>query len=311
MGIIDQADIKRLGYRFLKRNVPTGVWEEIKCHEAREKVSHALRDRVREQQKPTKRRRKSEESIALTAIAEQMITAGMDHHGHTASRNEKSVSDQTSQKEENSHFPILGIDKSDDESNSFCLDFDMTTHENLSDMKAQRRFSLFSLSSLNQDTFERRGDLTCDDEQFSSKTQRRLSMASLFGNDDLHSYPNKVTPQERRCSLFTILDQDFCSSLKKAVRRCSMNGLFGHFNHENRDDNSDSSNNNDSTDHTVDNDINLLEAIYDISKNLGQEMYSDPFHTMPIEDVTANVDVDIPRNIKEDEDALLDMADAL
>jgi hypothetical protein len=53
------ADMQKSGFRFLRRNEATGVWLEIEKHEAREKVSHALRDRVREQQKPTKRKRKS------------------------------------------------------------------------------------------------------------------------------------------------------------------------------------------------------------------------------------------------------------
>ena len=52
------ADMQKSGYRFLRRNSTTGIWYEIEKHEAREKVSHALRDRVREQQKPNKRRRK-------------------------------------------------------------------------------------------------------------------------------------------------------------------------------------------------------------------------------------------------------------
>jgi hypothetical protein len=53
------ADMQKSGYHFLRRNEATGVWLEIEKHEACEKVSHALRDRVREQQKPTKRKRKS------------------------------------------------------------------------------------------------------------------------------------------------------------------------------------------------------------------------------------------------------------
>mmetsp|Transcript_6041 Transcript_6041/g.9576 ORF Transcript_6041/g.9576 Transcript_6041/m.9576 type:complete len:377 (+) Transcript_6041:59-1189(+) len=289
-----QADIQRLGYRFLKRNTGTGSWEEIKCHEAREKVSHALRDRVREQQKTTKRRRKSEQSIA-SATADCMIAA-----------KEGSKYEENSLEEENVDNPITNEDNSEDESNNIWLDFEiMNTFENPSDAKSQRRFSLFSFASLNQENCERRESLMCNSEQILPKAERRLSMLGLFGTDDLTACPNTVTPpQDRRRSLFSMLDQDLCSSLTHAVRRCSLSGLFEHFTHDSHDAKKVSPNKDGSLDHAVDNDINLVEAIHDISKNIGQEMYSDPFHTMPIADV-------VSRSIEEAEDKLLDIAHEL
>eukprot|EP00547_Thalassionema_nitzschioides_P000789 CAMPEP_0194218328 /NCGR_PEP_ID=MMETSP0156-20130528/23540_1 /TAXON_ID=33649 /ORGANISM="Thalassionema nitzschioides, Strain L26-B" /LENGTH=542 /DNA_ID=CAMNT_0038947641 /DNA_START=49 /DNA_END=1677 /DNA_ORIENTATION=- len=52
------GDMKKAGFRFLKRSTSTDAWQAIKQADAREKVSHALRDRVRELQKPTTKRRK-------------------------------------------------------------------------------------------------------------------------------------------------------------------------------------------------------------------------------------------------------------
>lgn len=47
------ADLNRSGYRFLQQDNVTGLWKEVGYDKARDKVSHALRDRAREQKKAT------------------------------------------------------------------------------------------------------------------------------------------------------------------------------------------------------------------------------------------------------------------
>jgi hypothetical protein len=70
------AEMTESGYRFLRRNELLVSWEQIEQHEAREKVSHALRDRVRELQKPTlKRRTKDSANSKLTLNVSSSNTA--------------------------------------------------------------------------------------------------------------------------------------------------------------------------------------------------------------------------------------------
>ena len=48
------ADLNRSGYRFLQQDHVTGLWKGVGYDKARDKVSHALRDRAREQKKTIK-----------------------------------------------------------------------------------------------------------------------------------------------------------------------------------------------------------------------------------------------------------------
>lgn len=63
------SDLQRAGVRFLKKHKTTCAWYEIPAHEAKEKVSHALRDRVREKLKngghaALRKKRKSKQAKA-------------------------------------------------------------------------------------------------------------------------------------------------------------------------------------------------------------------------------------------------------
>lgn len=53
--------MQKEGFRFLKKENLS--WRDIDANDAREKVSHALRDRVREIRRPTKRSKKSSEEV--------------------------------------------------------------------------------------------------------------------------------------------------------------------------------------------------------------------------------------------------------
>mmetsp|Transcript_4438 Transcript_4438/g.6401 ORF Transcript_4438/g.6401 Transcript_4438/m.6401 type:complete len:446 (+) Transcript_4438:120-1457(+) len=61
-------DMKKSGFRFLKKKKDDeeslDVWYEIEDSNAREKLSHALRDRVRELRKPERRRGRSHEEVS-------------------------------------------------------------------------------------------------------------------------------------------------------------------------------------------------------------------------------------------------------
>lgn len=53
------ADMQKAGFRVMKRDKQSGAWCGIKESDAREKLSHALRDRVREMKRPSKRAKKA------------------------------------------------------------------------------------------------------------------------------------------------------------------------------------------------------------------------------------------------------------
>lgn len=54
-------EMQEAGFRFLKNE--QSAWRDIDENDAREKVSHALRDRVREMRRPTKRPKRSSEDV--------------------------------------------------------------------------------------------------------------------------------------------------------------------------------------------------------------------------------------------------------
>jgi len=157
--------------------------------------------------------------------------------------------------------------------------------ENPTNKRAQRRLSLLTIDDLIYQTSERRSSL----------------VETSFKVDDTCSEVQK------RCNTSNSKQEDDCFT--KATRRFSLYGIF-----ESLANNSDYPDNemadDEPLDHTVDNDINLLEIIHDISKTLTEtknkvhdkknEPY-DAFHTMPITDVYSS----------EEEAKLLDIATAL
>ena len=116
-----------------------------------------------------------------------------------------------------------------------------------------------------------------------SKQERRLSMLSLFNGDD-----SCLTTKHP--GSFELKQEDDCST--RPNRRCSLLGIFESL-ANNGDCIDDDIVDDEPLDHTVDNDINLLEIIHDISKSLSefkkkrskQNRNHDAFHTMPIADV--------------------------
>lgn len=62
-------DMRQAGFQFLKKS--TSGWKRLKHSEARVKFSHALRDRVRELQRPSKRQEKSRKNLysMITSMA--------------------------------------------------------------------------------------------------------------------------------------------------------------------------------------------------------------------------------------------------
>lgn len=66
-------DIQKAGYRFLKReDKSSSVWNDIKEAEAHEKISHALRDRVRELRKPLRKKSTEATPSLITAMAKAL-----------------------------------------------------------------------------------------------------------------------------------------------------------------------------------------------------------------------------------------------
>mmetsp|Transcript_19223 Transcript_19223/g.28440 ORF Transcript_19223/g.28440 Transcript_19223/m.28440 type:complete len:429 (+) Transcript_19223:203-1489(+) len=69
-------DMKQSGFRFLKKRKGDDSphsWEEIEESDAREKVSHALRDRVREVRKPTRYCKRSQDEVSPMILAMSKI----------------------------------------------------------------------------------------------------------------------------------------------------------------------------------------------------------------------------------------------
>ena len=251
------ADMQKSGYRFLRKNSTTGIWYEIEKHNAREKVSHALRDRVREQQKPTKRRRKN--SVSDTPPSPTSVVSI----------------------KEISPDPPLNIPTlcNDDLilNQSFSRDFfevaTFSSDDNDIPSKPQRRHSLLSNN---------------DDYHVPVKTKRRLS---LFSMNDSPSKP------QRHLSSLSLDDATCCNASRrlsmlstdsatpsKALRGNSLIGMFDGFARQTN-----------SGDHcacthlepySLDDEFELLEMEHDFSTHLDRDQDEfDAFHNMPIRDV--------------------------
>lgn len=274
------ADMLKSGYRFLRKNEAAGTWNEIESHEAREKVSHALRDRVREQQKPTRRRKKSKKSppSPTSVIKSEAIDSPEPENS-----SKPSDDDLSDDKEDLQNIEDEDIKKEDSQSvqdedmPSLCDDSDGGTNQPLESSSEDPDKISSSENDITAKTvvgvdegFVQKSDET------QSKQERRLSMLSLFNGDD--------------SCLTTKHKENSCST--RPNRRCSLLGIFESL-ANNGDSMDDEMVDDEPLDHTVDNDINLLEIIHDISKSLNefkkkrskQNRNHDAFHTMPIADV--------------------------
>ena len=194
------ADMQKSGYRFLRRNSTTGIWYEIEKHEAREKVSHALRDRVREQQKPTaKRRRKNyvqtKPSSSTSVVPSKVIS--LESEKQEDSKPGKKQKHQ--QQQEPLNIPTL------------CND-DLT----LNQLFPRSFFDVATLSTDDNDipfkSQRRRGVLNSNDDYHVSaldKTNKRLSLLSI-------NEASSIAP--KRLSLLSLDD----ISCYNAIRRLSI-----------------------------------------------------------------------------------------
>jgi hypothetical protein len=167
------ADMQKSGYRFLRRNDATGICYEIEKHEAREKVSHALRDRVRERQKPTKRPRKkstcADPPSPTSVVSINKISSGPEN---------KEKKKRIRQREQRKKQPHQSLDI------PTLYNGDLTLNQPVS-----REF-LEVVTLYRND----KNDVAVDEHQ------RRLSMLST--NDDCHMRVNA----KRRLSLLSIND---------------------------------------------------------------------------------------------------------
>ena len=171
------ADMQKSGYRFLRRNDATGICYEIEKHEAREKVSHALRDRVREQQKPTKRPRSCADPPSPTSVVSiKEISSGPGDKEETKLVNQRKH--RKKQQQPQPHQQQLPLDIP-----TLCSD----------DLALNQPFSreFFEVATLPRDD---KNAVVLDEHQ------RRLSM--LTNTDDYHMRVNT----KRRLSLLSISD---------------------------------------------------------------------------------------------------------
>jgi hypothetical protein len=259
------ADMQKSGYRFLRRNDATGICYEIEKHEAREKVSHALRDRVREQQKPTKRPRSCADPPSPTSVVSiKEISSGPGDKEETKLVNQR----KHRKKQQSLDIPTR------------CSDDHLAIKQLLS-----REFC--EVATLPRDD---KNDVVLDDHQ------RRLS-TMLSNTDDYHMRVNT----KRHLSLLSVndslgLEDMHCfkegmfitdsATPSKALRSNSIVGMSDGFaRHTN------------SGDHyacthlepfSLDDDFELAEMGHDhnFSTQLGRDQEDvDAFHNMPISDV--------------------------
>jgi hypothetical protein len=240
------ADMEKSGFRFLRKNEVTGVWFEIESHEAREKVSHALRDRVREQQKPTKRRRKDQQAAKEAAAAAVGNTSASQVSSppppsvvsleSDSSKGEKDNDDDDSAKSEQPKRMPLNLPTlcNDDltldgpfSKPYFEFEAPLKDHSNALRRKVQRRFSLLSFDDDLPPKAQRRYSILSIEDDLHVKPQRRFSLLSLendvpskpqrrFSIDSMENYEPVRYP--RRMSLQSV--DDFATT--KALRRFSI-----------------------------------------------------------------------------------------
>jgi hypothetical protein len=269
------ADMEISGYRFLRRNDSTGICYEIEKHEAREKVSHALRDRVREQQRPTKSPRKNaccaDPPSPTSGVSIKEISPEPDDKEETKLVNQRKH--RKKQQQPQPHQQQLPLDIP-----TLCSD----------DLALNQPFSreFFEVATLPRDD---KNAVVLDEHQ------RRLSM--LTNTDDYHMRVNT----KRRLSLLSISDslslEDMACFKKdmvitdsatpsKALRRNSIVGMSDGFaRHTNSGDHYACTH---LEPYSLDDDFELVEMDHDhnFSTQLGGYQEDvDAFHNMPIRDV--------------------------
>jgi len=146
-------EMKKTGFRFFKKDNHTDTWHEINDQLAREKVSHALRDRVKELKKPLKRR------------SEQIL------HTPFASTQAEKLSLSRATTEPIGHWS-KNPDASDDDNEPIPLDNEAPTRQ-------KRRLSLLSFGGFSERTQQRRNGLIVGRDQ---NAVRRGSIFSIFNS---------------------------------------------------------------------------------------------------------------------------------
>lgn len=196
--------MKKSGFRFLKKDSSKEGWSVIKDSNAREKLSHALRDRVRELRKPTKRRRRSTENIFPTVMS--MVNTQNDNKSNAQiSINCEPSKDAPLLTHHSLKTPtILNVHKPTKQPVSckpFCIDLSMGSYGvnkrrrlsllNLVDtiptrdemrLGPKRRLSLLAIDGISSTEVSRKPSNTnIEQGKNSTMQQRRLSIETLFG----------------------------------------------------------------------------------------------------------------------------------
>lgn len=209
-------DMKKSGFRFLKKKKGEEVstaWQEIEESDAREKVSHALRDRVRELRKPTKYCSRSQQEVS------PMMVLFQDHPKVPSAMNFETTNDIVSAP--SSHrmiYPAGWIDNEDLIKKPLFYEHsyvDAIKPPSRNLPKVQRRLSLVSIS----------GQISVDKEGqcvFRSGDKRRSSLSGW--DDDLQ--PRKLARGLTMTNVTQVKDITLQS------RRSSMDSLFGGMAHE-------------------------------------------------------------------------------
>lgn len=211
------CDMKQGGYRFLKRaDKLSSVWNDIKEADAHEKISHALRDRVREIRKSFRKRSVAEISPLITAMAKVVK-----ENNETALAMKqleyvkKSVTSSSSQGQDILYDPCKVISNFSPEYPSISQGFlshantlnKGAENSNLLRIEQKRRISLLgmddSLSRISPSCRSSSSSSLCKAKP-TNKATRRSSMESLFGGlaDTIADVPNDIS--SRRNSLFTV-----------------------------------------------------------------------------------------------------------
>ena len=267
------ADMQKAGYRFLRRNdTSKDIWCEIEKHEVREKVSHALRDRVREQQKPSKRRRKTAacaKSPSPTSIVSiKDISLEIENEEDT-----KAVVQKEQKKQQPLNIPTLRND-----SLTLNQPFSRDYFEIMTSCRddTERRVSLLSNDDDHHAPLKAKGPLSLVSiNDSSSKPQlRRLSLLSL---DDM-----SCAKATRRLSMFST-DSAVPS---QALRRSSLVGIFDIFSRYTNSGDNYASCSSDLEPYSLDDEFEPLEMDHVFSTHLGtDEDDFDTFHNMSSKEV--------------------------
>jgi hypothetical protein len=278
------ADMQKAGYRFLRRNdTSKDIWCEIEKHEVREKVSHALRDRVREQQKPSKRRRKTAacaKSPSPTSIVSiKDISLEIENEEDT-----KAVVQKEQKKQQPLNIPTLRNDGL-----TLNQPFSRDYFEIMTSCRddTERRVSLLSKDDDHHAPLKAKGPLSLVSiNDSSSKPQlRRLSLLSL---DDM-----SCAKATRRLSMFST-DSAVPS---QALRRSSLVGIFDIFSRYTNSGDNYASCSSDLEPYSLDDEFEPLEMDHVFSTHLGtDEDDFDTFHNMSskeVDDYTAACLVEI------------------